>query len=368
VKIIRSLAIYLLLFILVVGFFIAKSETAKNLFFYKSGLISKEIFMLNDKINLSLPEDTSEKRIVLLKQVDDFAKRSVVGKGFSSNMYSLIKIRLDQVLKEIPKTQVAKGKVKIWYIYNMGIIAKSADKTIAFDLGSASVYSSMPEFTKYIDVLITTHFHVDHFDFRVIKEALKNNVTVIIPNNKVSYVRNQFIKDANGEDTITVLKKQNGVDSVNLIAIKPQEKTIIKGVEITAYPANHYFNSDDPNNSADIMNAPVNWYYVNLSGITLLHMGDGTSFDNQPDFTNKNIDVFITHNFDPRTNDNLIKFVPNVKTIIPLHVWELEHGAGIIDYMSYEKNILDDYSNGYFRSSQSGPRFLPMIWGESLLF
>ncbi|MBM3703106.1 MAG: hypothetical protein FJW63_09035 [Actinobacteria bacterium] len=62
---------------------------------------SKDILVLNDKINSITVENTSLERNELLIQIDDFTKRSVSGNGFSSSIYSLIKIRLDQALKEI---------------------------------------------------------------------------------------------------------------------------------------------------------------------------------------------------------------------------------------------------------------------------
>jgi L-ascorbate metabolism protein UlaG (beta-lactamase superfamily) len=332
---------------------------------------SKEIFTLSDKINSIPAENTSLQRVELLIQIDDFVKGSVSGNGFSSRIYSLIKVRLDQALKEISQTKVPKGKVKIWYIYNMGVIAKSEDKTIAFDLAGDYVYSNMADFTKYIDILVISHFHGDHINRSVFKEALKNGVTVIIPGDKVLFKGNEFVRDPEGEYAVNLIKRRNGIDSDNFISIKPQEKTIIKGIEITAYPAKHIHNPDEEDSFID---TPVNWYYVNLSGFIILHMGDGTSFDYQPDFTNKNIDVFITHSttLDPRTNDSLIKLVPNAKTILPMHVLELGHGPDIVNknhgwYMNYQ-SILDNYSNGYYKGLQGKTRFIPMIWGESILF
>lgn len=325
---------------------------------------------LNDKINLISPEDASEKRIELLKQIDDFAKKSIDGEGFSPEIYSLIKIRLDQALKEIPETQVPKGKVKIWYIYNMGVIAKSSEKTIAFDLAGTYVYPNMADFTKYIDVLFITHFHNDHFDKNVVEQALKNGVTIVIPDEKVRVEDIGFIKDPNGENIMDILSGHGSVNFNNLfIAIKPQEKTIVKGVEVTAYPSNH--GAAGSSGDFGIAPFPLDWYYVNLSGVTLLHMGDGDAngFDYQPDFANKNIDAFITHSSDPRTNESLVKLVLNARIILPLHVLELGHGSDIVDShtMDYQ-NILDDYSNGYYRTLKEKTRLVPMIWGESILF
>ncbi len=326
----------------------------------------EEEAILNNKIKSILPDDTSKERIDLLLQIDDFTKESINGKSFSTKIYSLIKTRLDQVLKEIPETQVSKGKVKIWYIYNMGIIAKSSDKTIAFDLAGTYVYPNMSDFTKYIDILFITHFHNDHFDKNVVQEALKNNVTIVIPDEKVRLEGDQLIKDDKGEDIMDYLSGHGSINFGSLfVAIKPQEKTTIKGIDIIAYPSNHI----GPREDNSVVPYPIDWYYVNLSGLKILHMGDGTSFNYQPDFVNQNIDVFITHNMDPMTNDSLVKLVPNAKTILPLHILELGHGPNIINShtMDYQ-NAPDDYSNGYYKTLQGKTRFIPMIWGESLTF
>lgn len=332
---------------------------------------SKDILVLNDKINSITVENTSLERNELLIQIDDFTKRSVRGNGFSSSIYSLIKIRLDQALKEISTIKVPKGNIRIWYIYNMGVIAKSEDKTIAFDLAGDYVYPNMADFTKYIDILVISHFHGDHINRSVFKEALENGATVIIPGDKVLFNGSEFIRDPEGEDAVTLIKRRNGIDSDNFISIKPQEKTIIKGIEITAYPAKHIHNPDAENSFID---TPVNWYYVNLSGFTILHTGDGTSFDYKPDFTDKNINVFIIHSttLDPLTNDTLMKLVPNPGVILPLHVLELGHGPSIVNgnqeqCMTYQ-SILDNYSNGYYKGIDGNTMFIPMIWGESILF
>jgi len=368
---VSSLIRYLLLVVLVVGFAVLGFKTLRNKLFYSAvstKLLLGEEFGLNDKINSILAEDVSQKRVELLKQIDDFVKGSVSGKGFSPRVYSLIKIRLDQAFKEIPNTKVPKGKVKIWYIYNMGVIAKSEDKTIAFDLASSDIYSNLADFTKYIDIFLITHPHGDHLDLKVVKEALKNGVMVIVPGDKVLFDETgQLIKDDKGEDLVSLIKRRQGIDSENFISLKLREKTMVRGVEITVYPSNHINPglSEDPNSIAPF---PVTWYYVDLSGVTILHMGDGDyRFNYQPDFSRKKVDVFITHNADPKTNDSLVKLVPNAKTILPLHTWELGHGPGNISNMDY-KNVLDDYANGYYKGVGGKIRFMPMIWGESLLF
>lgn len=352
------------------GFWKVVNEV-QNKLFPKQAALSKEIVAFSDRIDSISPEDTSIQRVNLLKDIDEFTKESISGNAFTGNIYSLIQTRLNKAFEEIKKTKVEKGKVRIWYIYNMGVIAKTVDKTIGFDLAGSYVYANMSDFVKNLDVLVITHFHGDHFEPAIVKKALNSKVYVVIPNIKVSLVSDPFgvksiNKDENGENIIDLLARIYGLKSNNLIAPKPLEKTTVDGIDITAYPALHVSSADTHTDKSFAL-APVSWQLVNLSGISILDTGDGETFTYQPDFVNKSIDIVLTHNYDQRINDSLYKFIPNAKTVIPLHVLELGHGVGIIDYMSYQ-GVLDEFSNGYLKESQGKIRFVPLIWGESLTF
>lgn len=361
----------ILLIVVIFGFIIfalLKSGGFQDFIFYKSGLIPKEIFVLNEKINNSSPENISSDRLTLFQTLDDFIKSSVKGSGFSAKAYSLVKIRLDKALNEISNTLVPRGTLKLWYLYNMGVIAKSQDKTIAFDLPNRIVYLNVGNFTKKLDVLVITHFHGDHFDPNLIKEALKNGVSVVIPNDRVSLIQNRsakiIVRDPNGESILVLLDKLFGIKSENLIAVNPSEKVTVKGIGITGYSAKHMYNPDSPTDP-NIAASPIDWFYVDVDGIGLLDAGDSSALISQPDFGSKKIDVFIAHIDDGRTNDSLAKLVTGAKIILPLHVYELQHGSEILDYMMY-KNVLDANTNGYWRGSSS-TKFIPLVWGESLL-
>lgn len=355
VKKIAGILGIILLIVFVFGIIVLESSNIQNLIFYKSGLTPKDVFSLNDKINLSSPGDTSKARTDLLGEIDTFMKSSVKGTGFSQKPYDLVKVRLDKALTEIPKTVVPAGKVKVWYIYDMGLIVKSDTATVAFDLASTAVYGRMKDFTRYIDILITSHYHNDHFDLPVIKEALKNGVTVIGPNDTVALSDGQFVRSPNGENIIDLIKKRNGISSENFYGLTPLKETIVKGIKITAYPANHMYNTETGSDSGSAK-MPAAWYYLSIAGKTFLFAGDSNNFDQNPDFAAKKVDVFIEHYVDPKTTDDFIKLVPNAGLILPLHVFELLHGSGITEFMSY-KNMLEEISNG--------KRFMPLIWGES---
>jgi hypothetical protein len=368
VKKITSVIGVILLVVFVFGVIVFESANIQNFIFYKSGLTPKDVFSLNDKINSSSPTDPLAERTPILTEIDNFIKSSIKGGGFSTKAYDLVRIRLDAALTEIPKTVVPKGKVKIWYIYNMGIIAKSDTTTVAFDLAGTYAYTKMVNFAKYVDVLAITHFDGDHFDLAVVKEVLKNGGTVIIPGDKMLFKGLEFGRDPGGVDAVDLIKQRNGINSNNLVSLESYKAAMVKGVEITAYPAIHIHNPEEENS---FTNPPVNCYFVNLSGFKIVHTGDAESVINPGAFPNTNIDLFVFHSttIDPRTNQSLMKLVPDAKTTLPLHVLELGHGSRIMNkndiwYMNYQ-SILDNYANGYYKSASGRTNFMPLIWGES---
>jgi hypothetical protein len=368
---ITSILAVLLGVVFIIGlaiFGLSKSKRFQDFIFYKSGLIPNEIFVLNEKINLSSPTNISADRLNLFQTIDDFIKNSVSGNGFSAKVYSLVKIRLDKAFNEITDTNVSQGSLKLWYLYNMGVVVKSSDKTIAFDLPSRIVYVNVGNLTNKLDVLIITHFHGDHFDPTIIKEALKNGVSVVVPNDNVALIQNGsskiIVRDPNGENIIELLNKLYGIKSDNLIAVNSSEKVIVKGIGITGYAAKHMYNPDS-NTDPNIAISPIDWFYVDIDGVGLLDAGDSSTLISEPDFGKKKIDIFIAHIDDARTNDSLANLVTNAKIILPLHVIELQHGSGILNYMMY-KNVLDANFNGYWKNNL-GTKFTPLVWGESLL-
>jgi hypothetical protein len=364
---ITSILSIVLLVIFVIGlliFGLSKSRGFQHFIFYKTGLVPKELFLINEEISKSTPLNINQERLDLFQKVDDLVKSSMTGKTFSAKPYSLIKIQLDQAYNEIAKETVPQGIVKVWYLYNMGIIAKSSDKTIAFDLANQIAYYNIADFTKLIDVLVITHFHGDHFDSNVVKYALKNNVKVVVPDEKVVLFQEGnskfIIKNPNGENIATLLNKLYGIKSDNLILAKPKEKLLVNGIEITGYPATHNYNLDS-NLNPNIALSPIDWFFVNFSGLNFLHTSDGIS---QESFSTKKIDVLIAHLEDGRSADSLASLIPSTKFILPLHVLELQHGSGILNYMMY-KNALDENTDGQWKSNIS-TKFVPLFWGESI--
>jgi len=335
---------------------------------------SADVKQLDSQIQSTNTENTSETRIAILHDFDEFIKAKFKGLATPQeyqDVYMLLKTRIDRAIKEINETHVPLGELKIWYIYNMGIIAKTSNTTIGFDIAGSYVYPSLANLGGCVDTLLITHVHGDHCDKNVIIKAEEHGATIIIPDGKVridhSGLTPLIVKDPQGMNMMDALQ-QIGMDTSGLTAIEPNETMNVKGVSVTAFSGEHRTPSDSTVES--IYDTPVDWYYVNISGFGLLHAGDGFLFGNIPDFSAMCVDVFFIHYTDGLTCEMFYRMVPNASMMIPLHLHELGHGTGIFDYGMF-KNALDQFDHGYLSLNYVQPnptpmRYVPMIWGESL--
>ncbi|MCQ2119788.1 MAG: MBL fold metallo-hydrolase [Bacteroidales bacterium] len=86
----------------------------------------------------------------------DEATRREMEKGTVLRYYQMA---LEKILRELPKTKVEKGSVAIWHLYNMGYIVKTPSQCFAVDIKHPEASRLVP----YIDFLLITHKHGDHF-------------------------------------------------------------------------------------------------------------------------------------------------------------------------------------------------------------
>ena len=66
---------------------------------------------------------------------------------------------LEKLVREIPSTRVRPGTVAIWHLYNMGYVIKTPSRCFAVDL----MHPDAGELVPYIDFLLITHRHNDHY-------------------------------------------------------------------------------------------------------------------------------------------------------------------------------------------------------------
>ncbi|MBM3200069.1 MBL fold metallo-hydrolase [Candidatus Woesearchaeota archaeon] len=341
---------------------------------------SEKANALNDKITQTGPLTYSQARVDALNEFDSFFMQEFpyeqlknVNTYISSDFYKLINKRMDALSKEIKSYQVPEGKIKIWYVYNMGVIAKTSKVTVGFDIAGTYVDPSMASLVKDLDILILSHPHADHFDPAVVKEALNNGVKVVVPEDKVRMqmmnvggtTYKSIFKDANGISMKEAITQAYGLTSEGIITVEDKKTIDIKGVKITGFSAVHEY----PNQENLLKETPVMWFYVNIPEAKLLHTGDGYISDPKVSFADKNLDLFLVHYVDDSIMEYYYNLAPNTKYFIPLHLHEVGHGKAIFDFGIF-KQALDQYSDKgnlkLMKKGETAAKFVPMIWGESI--
>ena len=88
---------------------------------------------------------------------------------------------LDHLLKQIPETKPVPGTVVIWYLYNLGFIIKTPTACFGVDIHHRRAELLEP----YLDFLVVTHNHNDHYSMpllRAMTAAKKLVISNFFPN------------------------------------------------------------------------------------------------------------------------------------------------------------------------------------------
>lgn len=102
---------------------------------------------------------------------------------------NMLKENAATIVKELKASEVTDG-VKVWKLYNMGFVVKSADVTVGFDLvraeyiydkGFGVPYDLMQDIIDECDILFISHFHGDHADSWVANKFLAAGKIVVAP-------------------------------------------------------------------------------------------------------------------------------------------------------------------------------------------
>lgn len=102
---------------------------------------------------------------------------------------NMLKENAATIVKELKASEVTDG-VKVWKLYNMGFVVKSADVTVGFDLvraeyiyrkGFGIPYDLMQDIIDECDILFVSHAHSDHADSWVTERFLEAGKIVVAP-------------------------------------------------------------------------------------------------------------------------------------------------------------------------------------------
>lgn len=94
----------------------------------------------------------------------------------------------DRVLEQLKSTKVEAGKPAIWYIYNMGLVVKTATCTFGIDICHRKAHA----FAEHLDFLLTTHNHGDHFNNRLMRLMSAEKKPVL---SNFMLIRNWYCRD-----------------------------------------------------------------------------------------------------------------------------------------------------------------------------
>ena len=81
----------------------------------------------------------------------------------------------DRVLAEVRATAVTADRPAVWYVYNMGVIVKTAKSTFSIDLCHRKAVEAVP----FLDFALVTHNHEDHYSQAFLRAMVKKDRPVI---------------------------------------------------------------------------------------------------------------------------------------------------------------------------------------------
>ncbi len=243
------------------------------------------------------------------------------------------------VLQEIENTKVSEG-VKIWKLYDMGVIMRTKTVTVAFDItrghSSGSDSFALPDeminrIATQCDALFISHFHGDHADEMVAETFLEMGKPVITPPD--------IWKEKEIYNSLTHLERK--AHEIQKLRLNNKELDL----EVVVYPGHQ--GADIPNNVVLV---------VTPEQYTVCHTGDQSLeedfswIDEVPE--HHKVDVLIPNCW--TTNPLRTAQGFNPKIIIPAHENELGHS---IDHR-------EAYALNYSRWDVPFHKII-MTWGES---
>jgi L-ascorbate metabolism protein UlaG (beta-lactamase superfamily) len=242
-------------------------------------------------------------------------------------------------LEQIKNGEVKSG-VKIWKLYNMGVIARTQTVTVAFDItrGYSSKSDSfalsneiMEKIINHCDVLFISHRHRDHADEEVAKMFIEQGKPVVAPPD--------IWEDKDIYSAITHLdRKAHEIQSLPL-------NNIDLNLEVVIYPGHQ--GTDIPNNVVLV---------ITPEKYSICHTGDQSSDDdwNWIDEVKNHFKVDILLPNCWTSNPLRTSKGYNPQLIIPVHENELGH---TIDHR-------EAYALNYSRWNVPYDKII-MSWGES---
>ncbi|MCP4378639.1 MAG: hypothetical protein GY794_20995 [bacterium] len=272
-----------------------------------------------------------EKRRELLEAIDvpinakqNDAWRKAVGAVFQEQM--------DKAIAEIRETRVTRG-VRIWRMYNMGFVVKSAEATVGFDIHPGWVFDNAMDAARQkllaeaIDVAFVSHWHRDHCSRSFLKQMLAEGKKIVL--------LDSVAKDLTGDNVV----RFPGTDA------RPAR---IAGVDVYCHTGRQF------------PTARNNVYIVRMGGCLIMHQGDN-------DKTSLYRDVSREHKVDVLLGNCWARLDVCIKGISPRlvitgHENEIKHPSAFRS--GYPRTFRKLDSMNLSPPWNNGPQARILFWGE----
>jgi len=306
--------------------------------------IPRSAISLSDKIDQTTAGDFDSQRLALSDEYEKYLEKFLpavdqtpsIGHHFIGNQRKLLDFRIKKAIAEIETTNLGKGEIRIWSMLNMGAVIKTSDKIIAIDTANIPYLSNAHnELSEIVDLFLVTHDDADHFDKKLLNQALKNNKKVVF--------LEDFYFDTDESRLVNILKLKSGV------------KTNVDGLLITAFQTDH---RGDGN-----FKEPNAWFLIEIDNFTILHTGDGLAFQNPNEIQKlrdrQDIDLMLANLM--LSQENIKEISPKVH--LPLHLFKYLHSREQLSESTFRAAI-----SKYGKEKYSASEMKVLFAGESFIY
>lgn len=179
---------------------------------------------------------------------DNFAKTSPEGiEAFNAVTNTYLNDARQQVLQWLEQPKPEAGQLDITLVYNMGVLIRSSEKTIAIDIRWDGTKDEAQKIAENIDMLFLTHPHSDHYSPIMLQAAINAGKPVVLPCQ---------LKDWQNDKAIIIDKELTAPKELNFVRI-----CSLRGDQGE--------------------NIPNNVYLIEFNGWRILHQGDNEVWDIQ---------------------------------------------------------------------------------------
>jgi len=278
------------------------------------------------------PDGTRWARRRKLLEAIDVPINARQDKAWRRDTGAVFRAQMERALDEICEGRVTTG-VRVWRMYNMGFVVKSADATIGFDIHPGWVFDSpmdqaqLKRLADQLDAAFVSHWHYDHCSRPFLRQMLAAGKKIVL---------------------LDSLAKELTGPNVYRIPGKNPRPLKIAGVEVFGHTGRQF------------PTARNNVYVVRIGGLLVMHQGDNDKTALYRTIAAEHeIDVLLVNCW-ARMTTCISGISPEL--VITGHENEIRHPS--MFRSGYRKTFRTLDRAKLTPPQNSGPQLRVMFWGE----